>query len=128
MKWDFKWMVQEKKDTSLRFTIFKMLAIIAGLFQIFHLLPRRLNNVCATKWLCDWIFLRILSFWIYTLYVKWNILVCFSATGQNESSPICEVNFQDSCLKCLLPGYVKVEDSLETRGKGRWERGGSDWI
>ena len=34
-----------KKDTSLRFTIFKTLAITAGLFQIFHLLPRRLKNM-----------------------------------------------------------------------------------
>lgn len=68
---------KKKKDTSLRFTILKMLAIIAGIFQIFHLLPRWLNNVCATKWLCDLIFLRILSFWIYTLYVKWNILSLF---------------------------------------------------
>lgn len=40
---------RKKKDTSLRFTVLKMLAIIAGIFQIFHLLPRRLNNVCATK-------------------------------------------------------------------------------
>lgn len=34
-----------KKDTSLRFTIFKTLAITAGLFPIFHLLPRRLKNM-----------------------------------------------------------------------------------
>lgn len=52
--------------------------------------------VCATKWLCgqkNHFFKRIVSLWIYALRIKWNIFVCFGATGQNESSPICEVNW-----------------------------------